>query len=90
MAVSAAGRRRAQVVGATIAIGAVRFAVNFIALAWSPAAPLRFVSPFHYYAPGDALAQGSVLWAQLGMVVGAGAIGLLSAHLLLRRRDLAP
>ncbi|MFB0631550.1 ABC transporter permease subunit [Streptomyces sp. AB3(2024)] len=90
LAVSAAGRRRAQVVGVTIAIGAVGFAVNFIALAWSPAAPLRFLSPFHYYAPGDALARGGVLWAQLGILVGAGAIGLLLAHLLLRRRDLAP
>ncbi|MCX5129349.1 hypothetical protein [Streptomyces sp. NBC_00347] len=70
MAVSAAGRRRAQVVGATIAIGAVGFAVNFIALAWSPAAPLRFLSPFHSYAPGDALAEGGVLWPRLGILVG--------------------
>ncbi|MFE1554036.1 hypothetical protein ACFW6V_03490 [Streptomyces sp. NPDC058734] len=69
MAVSAAGRRRAQVVGATIAIGAVGFAVNFIALAWSPAAPLRFLSPFHYYAPGDALAEGGVLWPGLGILM---------------------
>ncbi|THA81556.1 ABC transporter permease subunit [Streptomyces sp. A0592] len=90
MAVSAAGRRRAQVVGATIAIGAVGFAVNFIALAWAPAAPLRFLSPFHYYAPGDALAKGAVLWPQLGILVGAGVLGILLAHLLLQRRDLAP
>ncbi|MDX3540926.1 hypothetical protein PV721_42940 [Streptomyces sp. MB09-01] len=90
MAVSAAGRRRAQVVGATIAIGAVEFAVNFIALAWAPAAPLRFLSPFHYYAPGDALAKGAVLWPQLGILVGAGVLGILLAHLLLQRRDLAP
>ncbi|KOU43389.1 hypothetical protein ADK53_06160 [Streptomyces sp. WM6373] len=90
MAVSAAGRRRAQVIGATIAIGAVGFAVNFIALAWGPAAPLRFLSPYHYYAPGDALAEGGVLWPQLGILVGTGVLGILLAHLLLRRRDLAP
>lgn len=90
MAVSAAGRRRAQVVGATIAIGAVGFAVNFIALAWSPAASLRFLSPFHYYAPGDALAEGGVLWPQLGILAGVGVLGILLAHVLLRRRDLAP
>ncbi|MEU9716653.1 hypothetical protein [Streptomyces sp. NPDC047976] len=90
MAVSAAGRRRAQVVGATIAIGAVGFAVNFIALAWSPAAPLRFLSPFHYYAPGDALAEGRVLWPQLGILIGTGVLGILPARLLLQRRDLAP
>ncbi|MFE6843813.1 ABC transporter permease subunit [Streptomyces sp. NPDC057686] len=90
MAVSAAGRQRAQVIGATIAIGAVGFAVNFIALAWSPAAPLRFLSPFHYYAPGDALAEGGALWPQLGILVGMGVLGILLAHLALRRRDLAP
>ncbi|MFJ7068247.1 ABC transporter permease subunit [Streptomyces sp. NPDC101115] len=90
LAVSAAGRRRAQVLGAVIAIGAVGFAVNFIALAWEPAAPLRFISPFHYYTPGDALARGAVLWPRLAVLAGVGAAGLLTAHVLLRRRDLAP
>ncbi|MCY0944544.1 ABC transporter permease subunit [Streptomyces antarcticus] len=90
LAVSAWGRRRAQVIGATIAIGAVGFAVNFIALAWSKAAPLRFISPFHYYTPGDALAQGHVLWPQLGVLVGVGVLGLVAAHALLMRRDLSP
>ncbi|WP_079403944.1 ABC transporter permease subunit [Streptomyces sp. 3211] len=90
LAVSAWGSRRAQVIGATIAIGAVGFALNFIALAWSKAAPLRFISPFHYYTPGDALAQGHVLWPQLGVLVGVGAVGLILGHALLMRRDLAP
>lgn len=90
LAVSAAGRRKAQVVGTVVAMGAVGFAVNFIALAWEPAAPLRYASPFHYYTPGDALEQGAVLWPQLGILVGVGAVGLATAHVLLRRRDLAP
>ncbi|MCX5394931.1 ABC transporter permease subunit [Streptomyces sp. NBC_00094] len=90
LAVSAAGRRRSQVLGAVIGIGAVGFAVNFIALAWEPAAPLRYASPFHYYAPGDALARGAVLWPQLTVLLGVGTVGFLLAHALLRRRDLAP
>ncbi|MEU6657695.1 ABC transporter permease subunit [Streptomyces sp. NPDC046821] len=90
LAVSAAGRRRSQVLGTVVAIGAVGFALNFIALAWHPAAPLRYVSPFHYYAPGDALARGAILWPQLAVLVGVGAAGLLAAHFLLCRRDLAP
>lgn len=90
LAVSAWGRRRAQVIGATIVFGAVGFAVNFIALAWSKAAPLRYISPFHYYTPGDALAQGHVLWPQWGVLVGVGVLGLVAAHTLLMRRDLAP
>ncbi|MFJ3099373.1 ABC transporter permease subunit [Streptomyces hydrogenans] len=89
LAVSAAGRTRSRVLGAVVTFGAVGFAVNFIALAWEPAAPLRYASPFHYYTPGDALARGAVLWPQLAVLVGVGTAGLLAAHVLLRHRDLA-
>ncbi|MEH6378583.1 ABC transporter permease subunit [Streptomyces sp. KLMMK] len=90
LAVSAAGRSRTRVMGVTIALGAVGFAVNFVAMAWSKAAPLRFVSPFHYYTPGDALAHGTVPWGQFGVLAGVGAAGILLAFGLVARRDLAP
>ncbi|GHG53046.1 ABC transporter permease subunit [Streptomyces griseocarneus] len=90
LAVSAAGRHRARVVGATIAVGAVGFAVNFVALAWEAAAPLRFVSPFHYYAPADVLAHGAVPWGSFGVLAGVGTLGIALAFALLARRDLAP
>jgi len=89
LAVSAAGSRRAQVVGATVALGAGGFAVNFIAQAWSPAAPLRFVTPFHYYTPGDALAHGTMPWLSLAVLTAVGLAGLAAAVALLARRDLA-
>ncbi|MGW1518586.1 hypothetical protein [Streptomyces sp. NPDC002287] len=90
LAVSAAGRRKAHVIGATIAIGAIGFAVNFIALAWAPARPLRYASPFHYYTPGDALAEGTVPWVSFLVLAGTGLLGILAAHLMLRRRDFTP
>ncbi|WP_031078887.1 ABC transporter permease subunit [Streptomyces sp. NRRL WC-3742] len=90
LAVSAAGRRKAQVIGATVAVGAVGFAVNFIAMAWHPAAPLRYLSPFHYYTPGDALAHGTLAWGPLAVLLAVGAAGLGAAVPLLLRRDLAP
>ncbi|MGK5733420.1 ABC transporter permease subunit [Streptomyces sp. URMC 124] len=90
LAVSAAGRSRARVMGVTIALGAVGFAVNFVAMAWSKAAPLRYASPFHYYTPGDALAHGTVPWGQFGVLAGVGAAGILLAFGLVARRDLAP
>lgn len=89
LAVSARSRRRAHVIGAAVAFGAVGFALNFVALAWSPAEPLRYLSPFHYYAPGDVLAHGGVPWAALGVLLGVGLLGLLAAFRLLERRDLA-
>ncbi|WP_329461668.1 hypothetical protein [Streptomyces sp. NBC_01431] len=90
LAVSAAGRRRAQVLGTVIAVGAAGFAINFIALAWTPARPLRFASPFHYYTPGDALADGTVPWVSFLVLAGTGLLGILVAHLALLRRDFTP
>jgi ABC-2 type transport system permease protein len=89
LAVSAAGSRKAQVIGATIALGAVGFAVNFVALAWSPAARLRYVTPFHYYTPGDALAHGTVPWGSFAVLSAVGVAGVAAAAVLLTRRDLA-
>ncbi|WP_395292561.1 ABC transporter permease subunit [Kitasatospora hibisci] len=89
LAVSAVSRRRAHVIGATVAFGAVGFALNFVALAWSPAAPLRYLSPFHYYTPGDALAHGTVPWTSLAVLAAVGVAGLAAAFRLLERRDLA-
>ncbi|MFI9162248.1 ABC transporter permease subunit [Kitasatospora aureofaciens] len=90
LAVSAAARHRAQVIGATIGLGAVGFAVNFIAMAWHPVAPLRYLSPFHYYTPGDALAHGTIVWGSFAVLVAVGAAGIAAALPLLQRRDLAP
>lgn len=89
LAVSALSRRRAHVVGAAVALGAGGFALNFVALAWSPARPLRYLSPFHYYAPGDALAHGGLPWTAPVVLLGVGLLGLLAAFRLLERRDLA-
>jgi ABC-2 type transport system permease protein len=89
IAISAAGHRRAQVVGATVAIGAVGFAVNFVAEAWSGASILRFASPFHYYAPADVLAGKPFPWASAGVLVAVAIIGTTIAAWQLSRRDLA-
>lgn len=90
LAFSAVGRHRAPVIGATVALGAVGFALNFVALAWSPAAPLRYLSPFHYYTPADALAHGTVPWTSLAVLATVGLAGTAAAFRLLARRDLAP
>jgi len=90
VAVSAAGRRRAQVIGATVVMGAGGFALNFIALAWSRAGGLRYMSPFHYYTPGAVLAQGQFPWASFTVLVGAALAGVATSAILVARRDLAP
>lgn len=48
------------------------------------------VSIASYYAPGDALARGSVAWGSLGVLALVGLAGIGAAFALLARRDLAP
>jgi ABC-2 type transport system permease protein len=90
LAVSAAGRHRSQVVGATIAFGAVGFAINFVAQAWPTVSFLRFLSPFHYYTPADALVSGTVPLGSLAVLLAVFVAGVAVAGWLLARRDLAP
>ena len=90
LAVSAAGRHRSQVVGATIALGAGSFAVNFVAQAWSTVSFLQYLSPFHYYAPADALVSGTVPVGSLAVLLAVFVAGVAAAGWLLARRDLAP
>ena len=89
-AVSATGRRRAQVIGATVIIGAGGFALNFLALAWTRIGSLRYASPFHYYAPGDILAHGGVPWGSLAVLLSTATAGVAIAAAAIARRDLAP
>jgi ABC-2 type transport system permease protein len=90
LAVSAAGRHRGQVVGATIALGAGSFAINFVAQAWSTVSFLRYLSPFHYYTPADALVSGTVPVGSLTVLLVVFVAGVAVAAWLLERRDLAP
>jgi beta-exotoxin I transport system permease protein len=90
LAVSAAGQHRSQVVGATIVFGAVGFAINFVAQAWSTVSFLRYLSPFHYYTPADALVSGTVPLGSLAVLLAVFVAGLAGAEWLLGRRDLAP
>jgi ABC-2 type transport system permease protein len=90
LAVSAAGRHRGQVVGATIVFGAVGFAVNFVAQAWSTVSFLGYLSPFHYYTPADALVSGTVPLGSLAVLLAIFVVGLAMAGWLLAHRDLAP
>ena len=89
LAVSAASRHRGQVVGATIVFGG-RLTINFIAQAWPTVSFLRYLSPFHYYTPADALVSGTVPVGSLAVLLAAFVVGAAIARWLLARRDLAP
>jgi ABC-2 type transport system permease protein len=88
IAISAAGRRRAQVVAATVTFGAATYALNFVALAWSKAAALRYVTPFHYYTPADLLAHNRIPWSSFAVLLAVAIVGTATGAAALARRDL--
>jgi ABC-2 type transport system permease protein len=53
-------------------------------------AALRYLSPFHYYTPADAMVSGTLPLGSLAVLLAVFAAGLTAAAWLLRRRDLAP
>jgi ABC-2 type transport system permease protein len=77
-------------IGATIALGAGSFAINFVAQAWSTVSFLRYLSPFHYYTPADALVSGTVPVGSLTVLLVVFVAGVAVAAWSLERRDLAP
>jgi ABC-2 type transport system permease protein len=67
----------------------VGFAINFVAQAWSTVSFLRFLSPFHYYTPADALVSDTVPVGSLAVLLAVFVAGVALAGWLLARRDLA-
>ena len=88
LAASAIGRHKGQVIGAAVAVGAVGFALNFLAVAWAPARALGRLSPFRYYRPADALVGGGVAWGSTSVLMAVFVAGLAAALVLFERRDL--
>ncbi len=85
---SCAARRRAVVLGVVGATAAGAYAINFIAQAWESARFARWISPFNYYRPGDALVGSAFPWRDVLVLGAAGAVFMLIAALILRRREL--
>jgi ABC-2 type transport system permease protein len=88
LAVAAAARRRS--VAGTIAGVAVLvlFLVDYLARAWKPADAVAWLSPFHYFRPLELLMGRPLALSHVGILLGAGAAGMILAALVFVRRDL--
>jgi ABC-2 type transport system permease protein len=87
LAVSASQRRGGTAIGIVAGVMAVTFALDYIARLYQPLGPLRWISPFTYFAPHR---QRFMAVDELGGAVLAGiaVLGLLTAIAVARRRDL--
>lgn len=84
---SAHARTRGSALGVAVGVTAGSYALNLVALLWSPLSFAQHLNPFGYFSPTQA-ADG-VVWSDAGVLVGAAAVLLVAAHRSLARRDLA-
>lgn len=88
MAISAASRRRTVAGALTGFLALATFLLDYIARAWSPAASVGWVSPFHYYNPLDIVMGFAVPAYHLWVLIGIALAGFATAYVLFSRRDI--
>lgn len=104
LAISAAGRSRARVLSAGIAIVLTMFLLSFFGQLWEPLRPFRPLSLFFYYQPqriiiegnwwvsldpvGLSASSGTVLVPGIAVLLAVAACGYAAAWWIFTRRDL--
>ena len=88
LAVGAATGNRGMAIGATSGLALVTFIVNTLAPSVPAIKPLRFLSPFYYYADHKPLSNG-FNGADIGVLAGVAVVAALVALAAFDRRDLA-
>ena len=86
-AASAWSSSRGRALGAAVGVTALAYLANFVSLLWSPAAWLRWLTPFGYYEPLAAL-EG-FRWGDAAALGGLAVVLFAAAGARLQRRDLA-
>jgi ABC-2 type transport system permease protein len=85
---SARSSLRSHALGAAVGAVVGWFFLNFIALLIDGLSGLRYLSPFHYFRPGDVLAGESPV-VDVVVLTGLGIVALAAAIWSFRRRDLS-
>lgn len=88
VAATCIARHRSAVLAAVGGSAAVTYAVYFIAQSWNEAAFTRWISPFNYYQPADALVTGQFPWAHVATLIAVFVVTSLFGVQRLLRRDL--
>jgi ABC-2 type transport system permease protein len=85
--VSSATSLRSQCTGIAVGFVVGAFFVNFIALLIDGVSALRYLSPFHYFRPGDVL-TGQSAWVDVIVLAALALVALAIAVRVFARRDL--
>lgn len=86
--VAASARRWAPAFTAVALTSVVTYIVDFLALGWTPAKSIAWLSPFHYYPALWIVAGDADTARNLGILLTASAVMTAAAYWQFQRRDL--
>lgn len=86
--VSSISERRGRAVFVVFATVLASFLMNFVARFWPPAQPLAFLSVLEYYQPATILRSGSLLGADIAVLLATGAVFWLGGCEITARRSI--
>jgi ABC-type transport system involved in multi-copper enzyme maturation permease subunit len=84
---SAASNRRGQAMAAVFMLLLASFLLNFLAQFWDVAERLSFLGVMYYYRPLAILRDGSVPWADIGILLAIGGALWIAACVVFSKRD---
>lgn len=81
-------RRRGPAAARAVALTLALFVLEFLADFWSPAARVRWLSPFHYFKPAATALSGSIPLGSLAVLLAIFVVGSAVALVRFQRQDL--
>lgn len=85
---AACARRRAVVGGAVGVAALAAFLLDYVGRAWTPAAGIGRISPFHYFEPTSLIMGSPLSLTNLAVLFGVGIVGFVIAYVVFNRRDI--
>jgi ABC-type transport system involved in multi-copper enzyme maturation permease subunit len=87
LAIGSVARRRSVAGSIGGAAATSLMLADYLSRVWSPLKPIARFSPFHYYNPLDLVMGRPLSMTDVGVLVGAGVVGIAAAYVLFTRRD---
>jgi ABC-2 type transport system permease protein len=88
LAIGAPARRRVVAGSMAGSAAAALMLVDYLARFWKPIRGIARLSPFHYYNPLELVMNKPLPAADIGILLGTAAAGVVVAYVLFLRRDL--
>jgi ABC-2 type transport system permease protein len=88
LAIGSVARRRSVAGSIAGAAATALMLADYLSRVWSPLKPIARFSPFRYYNPLDMVMGRALSMTDVGILLAAGAVGIIAAYALFARRDI--